>query len=41
MNEAPEFLRQVVPNVDELWDPNLPPTLNIARIVRGDGTISH
>lgn len=41
MDEAPDFLRQVVPNVHELWDPTLPPNLNIARIVRGDGTVSH
>ena len=41
MDKAPEFLRQIVPNVDELWDPTLPPTLNITRIVRGDGTVSH
>jgi hypothetical protein len=41
MDEAPDFLRQVVSNVDELWDPTLPPTLDITRIVRGDGTVSH
>lgn len=41
MDEAPDFLRQVVPNVDELWDSTLPPTLNIAGIVRGDGTVFH
>jgi hypothetical protein len=41
MDEAPDFLRQVVSNVDELWDLTLPPTLDITRIVREDGTVSY
>jgi hypothetical protein len=34
----PESLREMIPNIDELWDPRLPFCLNISRMVSGDTT---
>jgi hypothetical protein len=36
MNQPPEHLRALFPNIDELWDPNMYPASNIARIVSGE-----
>lgn len=36
MNQPPDLMRQLVPNIDELWDPRLPMSLNIARVVSGE-----
>lgn len=32
----PEGLRQLIPNIDELWDPRLSLALNISRVVSGE-----
>jgi hypothetical protein len=34
----PEGFKDLIPNIDELWDPRLPLALNIARMVSGDTT---
>jgi hypothetical protein len=36
MDQFMDRLRESVPNIDELWDPNLPMPINIARVVNGD-----
>lgn len=36
MNHPPEHFRALFPNIDELWDPNMYPAPNIARIVSGE-----
>lgn len=36
MDQFKDHLRETVPNIDELWDPNLPMALNISRVVSGE-----